>query len=114
MCPLKREAREFVIELGSPGGVLGNTKTDRVVAGVAVLAGRHVPGRLAQRDSAIVATLALHRNVIVLLIDVAGLAAEPAVRTVGRDAGGFVVIFVLFIVCRRYRDGPNEEGQQQK
>ena len=114
MCPLKREASEFVIELGSPGGVLGNTKTDGVVAGVAVLAGRHVPGRLAQRDSAIVATLALHGNIVVFLIDVARLAAKPAVRTVGRDAGGFVVVLVFIIICGRHRDGPNEEGQQQK
>lgn len=91
--PLKRKSGEFMIELGSPGGTRKDTKTDRIVAGVAILASGHMTGRHAQPNYAIVAALALRGDTFVLLIDMAGLATERAVGAIRGDAGGIVVVF---------------------
>ena len=97
--PLKRKSGEFVVEFRSPGGTRKDTKADRVVADVAILASGHMTGRLSQPNSAIVAALALHGDTFVLFIDVAGLAIKPAMGAICRDTGGFVV--VLFFVIGR-------------
>lgn len=56
--------------------------------------------RHAQRDNIIVAGAATRGYLVVVVIDMAGLAFETDMRAFSRDAGGFVVVLGLFIIGR--------------
>ena len=112
VCPVKRKPGEFMIEIGSTSGTLGDAKADCVVAKTAILARGRMAGGHTHTDPTIVAVLALRGGVVILLVEVAGFAAEPPVGAIGGDAGGFVVVFFSLIVGRRYQDRPDGESQQ--
>ena len=112
---LQREAGEIVIELGGAGTAEGNTKAGGIMAGVAVLTYRHVAARHTQSDTAVMAALAMGRQVFVIVVDVAGLAFQAHVGALCGNAGGFVIV-ALVVLAERVRGlhKPGKGGRQQQ
>jgi len=114
------EACRVVIELRGPACIQRNAERRRIMAGIAVFAGRHMSRRHAHCYTVIVTGATACGYVLVIVIDMTGFAFEAEMSSFSGNTGGLMIVFRLLFISHvsrlqgGYTAGERKHKHQQQ